>query len=86
METTHKDVLKALIQAQIKKSFVPDYQSKATDSDGLGLMISKYFEWDGLEILKTLSTALEDANFHTENQVVRELIAKVEKDFSGEVR
>lgn len=66
----------ATVVAKIKKdSFVPGY--KASDEEAMGLLLSKYFEWDGLAILKAASDALEDANFHSENEVVLKLIEKV---------
>jgi hypothetical protein len=45
----------------------------------MGLLISHYFEWDGLKILKALYNALEDANFHTENETIQGMIDKLEK-------
>ena len=56
--------LKQMIDRQKKDFFMPEYQDKVTDEEALGLIVSHYFEWDGLAILKTLSSALEDANFH----------------------
>jgi len=73
-----KEQLKEMIQAQIKKSFVPEYQSKATDEQALGIMLSQYFEWDGLALLKVAYSALEDANFHTENRTIEQMIKKLE--------
>lgn len=71
--------LKEIIKSQIKKSFVKEYQDKTTDEEALGIAISHYFKWDGLAILKTLYNALEDANFHTDNEVIQGLIDKYEK-------
>jgi len=77
----NSELLKMLIKNQINKSFVELYRDQATDEQGLGLLISKYFKWDGLAILKTLYTALEDANFHTENKEIEKLIKRVESDY-----
>ena len=71
--------LKEMIDKQKKVSFVPDYVDKATDEEALGLIVSNYFQWDGLAILKTLSSALEDANFHTENEKIQAIIDELEK-------
>ena len=70
--------LKNMIDRQKKDSFVPEYQDKATDEEALGLIVSNYFQWDGLAILKTLSSALEDANFHSENEKIQAMIDKLE--------
>lgn len=74
--------LKELIAEQIKKSFIPEYQSKATDDQGLGLLICHYFEYDGLAILKATYAALEDANFHTENRTIEKMIKRLESQMS----
>ena len=74
-----KEKLKELIKEQIKKSFVTEYQSQATDDQALGLMLCQYFEYDGLAILKATYSALEDANFHTENRTIEQMIRKLEK-------
>jgi hypothetical protein len=74
-----KEQLKELIKAQIKHSFMPEYQAQATDEDALGLMLCRYFEYDGLAILKATYSALEDANFHTENRLIERMIKRLEK-------
>ena len=43
-----------------------DYQSITEDPRIIGMMIAKYLEWDGSQILDACFSALEDANFHTE--------------------
>lgn len=43
---------------------------RATEQEALGLLVSKYFHFDGASILRVASAALEDANFHTESAVV----------------
>jgi hypothetical protein len=70
--------LKTLIEEMKKAAFMPEYQATATDSQALGILISKFFEWDGVEIMKAFSSALEDANFHTENKIVARMIKRAE--------
>lgn len=62
-----------------RESFVN--AGETADEDAMGLLVSKFFEWDGLAILKTAYSALEDANFHAENETIEELIRKVERDY-----
>lgn len=81
MKTT--EILKELIDNKKKTVFIKEYQEKATDAETLGLLISQYFQWDGLEILKTLYNALEDANFHTENEIVVDMIERVENKINA---
>ena len=68
--------LKALIEAQKDRSFVAEYRPKATDADGLGLMVAHYFKWDGQQIVEAFLGALEDANFHTLRAQIVELANK----------
>jgi len=70
-----KDVqnqMELLVKTIKNTSFVSDYS--ASDQEAIGMIISKYFEWDGLAILEAMGYALEDANFHTENSKVQEMI------------
>ena len=74
---TINERIKILIDEQKTSAFIPEYSEKATDQEALGIIISQYFEWNGLAILETLYNALEDANFHTENQVIEAMIEKL---------
>lgn len=71
-----KQKLKELIEEVKKESFMPEYQAKVSDQEVLGIVLSKYFEWDGLKILEVASSGLEDANFHKEAALVDEMIEK----------
>lgn len=75
METTEK--FKELILKQKEISFIEPLD--VTDEEAAGLLLSHVFEWNGLAILKACYAALEDANFHTENEVIQQLIDKIEK-------
>ena len=54
-------VMPTLLNAIKEKAFVNGY--KATDAEALGLVVSKYSQWDAGSILAVTSEALEDANF-----------------------
>ena len=54
-------VLPTLLTAIKEKAFVKGY--KATDAEALGLVVSKYSQWDAGSILAVTSEALEDATF-----------------------
>lgn len=75
----NKTVIQAIIQDIKKECFVPEYQDKATDAEAMGLLVSKFFEWDGLQIMEAFTEALTDANFHTEAQQVQEMIEKIKE-------
>lgn len=54
-------VLPTLLNAIKEKAFVKGH--KATDAEALGLVVSKFTQWDAGSILAVTSEALEDANF-----------------------
>lgn len=60
---------------------MPEYQTKATIEECVGIAISKYFEWD-TRIFLVFYEALDDANFHTEAEEVREIAERVNKRYS----
>ena len=64
--------LKKLIEITREKSFNPEYWVKVSDQDVLGVMIARYFEWDGQAIFGTMQNAFTDANFHTFNETMRQ--------------
>jgi len=71
-------VLKLLIKDQINTSYMPEYRGSIAESEGLGLIISKYFKWDGVRIVQAFLSALEDANFHTERDKVEKIFIESE--------
>ncbi len=78
MDMTEANIkLEEIIKERKKVAFIPEYQDRTTEPEALGIIISQYFEWDGLRILETFSNALEDANFHSENEKVCEMIERV---------
>lgn len=42
----------------------PEFKTEQTDIDTLGIIISKYCEWDGALIKDVAMSAFEDSNFH----------------------
>ena len=40
----------------------------------LGIIISQWSEWDGPKIMRVLVSALEDANFHDEAEIIEQII------------
>ena len=62
-------ILKQLIEHKKKTSFVDGYD--ASDAEALGLLISQYFKHDVEEIFSTLYMAMEDANCHEFNAIMK---------------
>lgn len=47
--------------------------------EGLGIRIAHWSRWDGYKIMRVFRAALEDANYHTEAEIISEWI-KAEKE------
>lgn len=67
------DISKKQVEARRKQSIHEEYQAQTPDSQIVGMMVASYFGHDGHEIMKALSAALEDANFHAENAKLRKM-------------
>jgi hypothetical protein len=80
LEEEIRSTLKPLLGKVASKCFVADY--KATEQECLGLVVSKYLEWDS-RIVRTCYEALEDANFHDLSAAFSELAT--EKGFGQEL-
>jgi len=71
------DIYKAvdpLMERIRKECFRKGYA--ATDAECLGLIVSKYFRWNGFEIGNVAMQALEDANFHDLARVIEVNMAR----------
>ncbi len=44
--------------------YLPEYRKNISDHELIGILISKFFEWSGADILSVTEYALEDSNFH----------------------
>jgi hypothetical protein len=71
--------LQELIDEVKKESFIKGY--KATNEEAFGILISHYAEYDGIEILRTASYALENSNFHKEKEKVDMLVEDIRDNF-----
>jgi hypothetical protein len=65
--------LDQLVQCQKAASYPREYLDSVKKPDALGILIAKYFEWSGSEILETFVSALEDANYHSLSAVIDQL-------------
>jgi hypothetical protein len=73
------EITKEQVNARRKRSIREECQAQTPDSQIVGMMVSSYFKWDGYEILRACSAALEDANFHAENEKLQKMFKKVFK-------
>ena len=67
-----KLVMPALIKDVKAKAYVQD--AAPSDAEVLGLIVSKFNQWDRDSIFETFVEALEDSNFHSDVDTVRELV------------
>jgi len=71
---TSDDIVKDLIPYVIKlvkeTAYVDPNDPRVTDADALGIIVAKYLKWDGGDIMETMFSALEDANFHDLNNTL----------------
>ena len=69
------DIQKQLdpLMKEIKATcFVNGYNP--TNEEVMGIIVSKFFKWDGLAIAETAGYSLEDSNFHALNERLQLLI------------
>lgn len=75
-----KEELTKVIEAKKDIAFIPEYKKLATDEEVLGLLVAQHLDWDGMAIMQVMFNALEDANFHTLNNKLGELVTSYFKD------
>lgn len=56
------------------------YNAEPSEAEVVGLIVSKYFRWNGAEIMEVMLSSLEDANFHE----LRERLLKTYKEWEAE--
>ena len=71
--------LRAELERIKKDSFVDTYQ--ASDTEAMGLLLSRFYQWDGIDIMEAAKYALEDANFHTESGQLADMRKAALADF-----
>jgi hypothetical protein len=74
MNDQQRKTIEKLLYEIKQTSFVEGYKDRATDEEAMGLLLSKYFGWHGKQILQATYYALEDSNFHKENETIEKLL------------
>ena len=66
----------------IQHTKIASYVDSAEPSEAevVGLIVSKYFRWNGTEIMEVMLSSLEDANFHE----LKERLLKTYKEWEAE--
>lgn len=50
------------------------------ETEGMGIALAHWTQWDGLRLMRIFFSALEDANFHSEAEQVQEMIERLERE------
>ena len=64
-------ILPELIEQTKRECFDSKYWNQITDQEVLGVILARFFKWDGQACFETLTYALEDSNFHSENRALQ---------------
>lgn len=62
--TDYMDKLSDLIREAKGEIYNPDYIQETSDAETLGVLVSKFAEWDLIKIKEVVDSALEDSNFN----------------------
>lgn len=74
MNKIERNMVQALLDGLKAECFVT---GTAPNTQAMGLLVARFFHWDGGDILTALQYALEDANFHTQAAQVASLAAEL---------
>ena len=67
-----QEVVKPLLAEIKERCFTKDYE--ASDTEAMGMLLSKYFQYAGDDVLEAAYYGLEDSNFHGEAKAVLDLM------------
>ncbi len=73
-----KETIQTILDAIKVESFINP--QNVSDAEAMGLLVSKFFSWDGVAVLEASEKALEDANFHAEAALVSDMLEKYDND------
>ena len=80
-----KDLMPKVIKLVRQTAYVDPNDPRVTDADALGIIVAKYLKWDGADIMETMHSALEDANYHTLNEKLLETYKDWENEDPSEL-
>jgi len=80
-----KDLMPEVIKLVRQSAYTDPNDPRVTDADALGIIVAKYLKWDGADIMETMHSALEDANYHTLNKKLLETYKDWENEDPGEL-
>lgn len=68
--------IKDLIELGRATFYLPEYRQGVPEEEILGVIVAKYCQWQGERIIKTMLSALEDANYHTLGAEIEGVVTK----------
>jgi len=68
------EAIKEVVKIEKREAFVKDYE--ATDTEAMGLILTKALQYDGIACIEALCYALEDCNYHTEMREISDKYLK----------
>lgn len=69
-----KQLIKLGRQTYYRKDLTPEELASHSDAEVLGNMVSETLQWDPADILTATYSAFEDANMHTLNSQLQDLV------------
>ena len=73
-----QDKVNPILDALIPDTFTPEYIASASREElrvkAMGILVSKWTQWDGFTAMDIAAEALEDANYHPEAAKIREML------------
>ena len=67
--------IKGMLQEIKEKSFKPEFVPYISDEQVMGILVSRYFEFEGTSVMDALAFGLTDCNFHKESSEVRGILS-----------
>lgn len=82
--STKAQRIQHLIEQELPESITAEYQTddrlRENENSVLGVAISQWAEWDGIRITEVVVEALDDANFHGQADINRDLLTLLQRD------
>lgn len=69
-----QDLINLEIPERWTQTRIDEADQQTISEETLGIMISVWSEWDGLSILRVFMSALGDANFHHEAEIIGQML------------
>ena len=69
--------IKWMLKEIKESSFKPECVQYISDQQAMGILVSRFFEFEGTSVLESLAFGLTDCNFHQESSEVRGILSNL---------